>query len=78
MVNINSLGWRKLIEAYPWFSGRGNYPIPAYSEYTPPPREGKRPNGGMHYSLFADEDLYGWNVSTVEETYVPQPGLTNP
>ena len=33
-------------QAFPWFEGEGNYPIPAYSEFMPPPRVGRKPYGG--------------------------------
>ncbi len=77
MSNTALIGWRKLVEGYPWFSGEGRYPIPAYSEFMPPPRLGRRPYGETDASLFTDDDYFGWYISEVEEEYELQPGLTN-
>jgi hypothetical protein len=77
MNSKDLIGWRKLVEGYPWFSGEGRYPIPAYSEFMPPPRLGRRPYGEMDVSLFAEDDDFGWYVSEVEEEYELQPGLTS-
>ena len=32
-------GWKQLLDGIPWFRGAGSYPIAAYSEFMPPPRE---------------------------------------
>jgi len=77
MDNNTSIGWHKLVEGYPWFSGQGNYPLPAYSEYMPSPRLGKRAYGEVDFSLFIDNDPFGWTVSEIEEAYEIQPGLVN-
>jgi hypothetical protein len=69
------VGWKKLVEGYPWFSGKGKYPLPAYSEFMPPPRLGRSPYGGLNDSIFAEDDLFGWYVSEVEEEHELQPGL---
>lgn len=75
MSNTGLIGWRKLLEGYPWFLGEGRYLIPAYSEFMPPPRLGRRPYGEIDASLFSDDDHFGWHVSEVEEEYELQPGL---
>jgi hypothetical protein len=77
MGNIDPVGWRKLIEGHPWFSGEGKYPITAYSEFMPPSRLGRCPCGEVDLSLFSDTDDFGWCVSEVEEEYELQPGLTS-
>ena len=77
MDKTTPIGWHKLVEGYPWFSALDKYPIPAYSEFMPPPRLGRRPYGETDFSLFVDDDAFGWNVSEIEETYELQPGLTN-
>jgi hypothetical protein len=69
------MGWRNLLEGYPWFSGKGRYPILAYSEFMPAPRLGQRPYGETDGSLFLENDPFGWHVSEVEEEYELQPGL---
>ena len=77
MGDEHHLGWKKLLEGYPWFSKEDQYPIRAYSEFMPPPRLGQRPYGEIDISLFPENDDYGWNISEVEEAYELQPGLTN-
>ncbi len=78
MNQTEAIGWRKLVEGYPWFAGDGNYPLPAYSEFMPSPRLGCRPyTGEIDHALFAEDDLYGWRVSEIEEEYELQPGLEN-
>jgi hypothetical protein len=68
-------GWKKLLSGYPWFSGEGNFPIQAYSEFMPPPRLGCSPNGEIDHSLFEDDDLWGWQIKETEEEFELKPGL---
>jgi hypothetical protein len=76
MATSRPVGWQKLIEGYPWFEGEGRYPIPAYSEFMPPPRVGCSPYGGdIDRALFAPDDPYGWRVSEIEEEFELQSGL---
>ncbi|MGA8849638.1 MAG: hypothetical protein WB564_07450 [Dehalococcoidia bacterium] len=77
MDKTTPVGWHRLVEGYPWFSAPDKYPITAYSEFMPPPRLGRRPYGEADFSLFVDDDAFGWNVSEIEETYELQPGLIN-
>ena len=55
-------GWRVLTDGFPWFEGAGRFPLPAYSEFMPPPRLGLTPYGGLDATLLADNDRYGWQV----------------
>ncbi len=68
-------GWSRLLEGYPWFEGEGRYPIPAYSEFMPPPRLGCAPYGGTDPWLFSASDPYGWQISAMEEEYELKPGM---
>ncbi len=68
-------GWQKLMEGFPWFDKVGLYPIPAYSEFMPPPRLGCTPYGEIDASLFSPSDPYGWKISELEEMYELQPGM---
>jgi Peptidase family M28 len=70
------LGWQTLVADYPWFAAEGLYPIPAYSEFMPPPRLGISPYG-ENDSLFSEDDPYGWHVSEMEATFELTPGLQN-
>ena len=71
----NSAGWEKLLEGYPWFAGKGKFPIPAYSEFMPPPRFGRSPYGEIDTAHFVKTDPFGWYVSEIEEELELQPGL---
>ena len=77
MEKKNSVGWKKLLSGYPWFSGKDRYPIPAYSEFMPPPRLGKSLYGDVENSQFLEDDPFGWYISEVEEEFELQPGLQN-
>ncbi|HEX9077789.1 MAG TPA: M28 family peptidase [Anaerolineae bacterium] len=77
MNSNSSHGWQVLLEGYPWFLGAGNYPIPAYSEFMPPPRLGRGPYGTVDQALFSEDDAYGWRISEVEQEYELKPGLEN-
>lgn len=69
------VGRQILLEGFPWFTGKGQYPLPAYSEFMPPPRLGRSPYGETDLLIFPEEDLYGWNISEIEEEYELGPGL---
>ena len=68
-------GWQKLLAGYPWFEGEGNYPIPAYSEYMPPPRLGRKAYGSIDHTLYREDDPCGWHVTEYEEALELQPGM---
>src|SRR6476659_5394328 len=68
-------GWRALTDGFPWFEGPGRFPLPAYSEFMPPPRLGLTPYGGLDATLLADNDPYGWQVQEVDEVHQLLPGL---
>ena len=74
---INPNGWHKLVDGYPWFEREGGYPLPAYSEFMPPPRLGRTPYGDINSTLFSEEDPYGWTIPEIEEEYQLKPGLAN-
>jgi hypothetical protein len=69
------LGWRQLVAGWPWHGGDGHYPIPAYSEFMPPPRLGRKPYGHWETFTFRDDDPYGWMVSEYEERLELAPGF---
>jgi hypothetical protein len=68
-------GWQLLMEGFPWLDGKGSFPLPAYSEFMPPPRLGRKPYGDRTALPFSDDDPYGWAVTEIEEEYELQPGL---
>lgn len=73
---INPTGWRELIASYPWFDGDGHYPLPAYSEFMPPPRLGRSPfDSAIDPMVFSEDDPFGWRVPEIEEEIELRPGL---
>ena len=77
-MSTNDLpAWKKILAGYPWFEGAGRFPLPAYSEFMPPPRLGRRPYGAIYSALFSADDPYGWRVSEIEQEYELNPGLEN-
>ena len=75
MSDTNSDGWNKLVKGYPWFSGKCQFPMPAYSEFMPPPRFGRSAYGEIDTEHFMKDDPFGWYVSEIEEELELQPGL---
>jgi hypothetical protein len=75
MTVSGDAGWAALLEGFPWFAGEGRFPLPAYSEFMPPPRFGRSPYGADDARLFVEADPFGWNVSEWEEAVELRPGL---
>src|SRR5947208_5443728 len=70
-----SSGWKALYAGAPWFRGPGRYPIPAYSEFVPPPRIGGKPYDGSDPPFFDENAPYGWPVSESDQHIQLGPGL---
>jgi len=70
-------GWPALIPDESYLRGEGAAPIPAYSEFLPPPRVGWKPYGDRQPdpALFAPDDPFGWQVDEFEEAVEIRPGL---
>jgi hypothetical protein len=68
-------GWKRLFTDESGFRGEGAYPVPAYSEFMPPPRIGMSPYGGKNSGFFSEEDLWGWPVTEYEEAFELIPGI---
>ena len=77
MSNEDSTGWETLVKGYPWFSEKDRYPIPAYSEFMPPPRLSLSAYSGLNDLVFAKDDSTAWYISEVEEECELQPGLSS-
>ncbi len=75
MEDNTSPGWQKLISGYPWFRSKGSYPIPAYSEFMPSPMLGYKPYGEPDHGILNENDLYGWNITEIEEENELKPGI---
>ncbi|HTU20613.1 MAG TPA: M28 family peptidase [Gemmataceae bacterium] len=68
-------GWKQLVDGIPWFVAAESYPIAAYSEFMPPPREVCKPYLGYEVSELDENDPWGWPVSEWEEARQLRPGL---
>src|SRR5262245_12551893 len=67
-------GWKQLLDGAPWFRGEGKYPIPAYSEFMPPPRLLFKPYD-REPRLYVEHDAWCWPITEYEEAYWLRPGL---
>jgi hypothetical protein len=65
----------RLLAELSWFRSPGRFPLPAYSEFMPPPRMGRKPYGAEDPVLFHQDDPLGWHVTEYEEAMELQPGL---
>ena len=71
-------GWKELYGDWSWARGEGHFPIPAYSEYMPPPRIGQKPYGNWDIETpFSEGDPFGWSVGADEQERELAPGLLN-
>ncbi|MGD0709690.1 MAG: M28 family peptidase [Bacteroidales bacterium] len=77
MKKEETIGWRKLIADFPRKSKEGEFSLPAYSEFMPPPRLGCSRYGNPDNTIFSEEDDYGWKISEMEEMYELLPGIEN-
>ncbi|MEI7490697.1 MAG: M28 family peptidase [Bacteroidota bacterium] len=74
----HKMGWKHLLQSFPWFEGEKSFPLPAYSEYMPPMHIGFRPYDGKVYSWhFKQDDPFGFYIGEAEELLHLQPGLQN-
>ncbi|HNV69952.1 MAG TPA: hypothetical protein PKO06_09655, partial [Candidatus Ozemobacteraceae bacterium] len=69
-------GWPVLLESVTRLRGAGRFPLPAYSEFMPPPRLGVKPTGQIDPTVDMVNDPLGWPVSEWEEELELKPGLT--
>ena len=69
--------WSQLLEGFPWFVGKGKYPLPAYSEFMPPPRVGRKPYQYCDRDtlLFDRAHPHHLGVNEYEEAFELRPGL---
>ncbi len=71
-----SVGWKALLAGY-GEPGPDPFPLPAYSEFMPAPRLGRRPYGEPDVDLFAEDDPFGWRISEAEQAWELAPGLAH-
>jgi hypothetical protein len=72
---VELIGWHRLVEKDGEGDAERKFPLPAYSEFMPPPRLGWTPLGGIDHTFFPADDPYGWLIPEVEEEYEFRPGL---
>jgi len=70
-------GWKRLVDGAPWFRTAESYPIAAYSEFVPPPREVYKPYQDYKVNELDEDDPWGWPVSEWEEARQLRPGLAH-
>ncbi len=75
MEQQHAKGWKQLLQGFPWFMGKGKFPIPAYSEFMPSPKIGISPIGDVDPFILKDDDLFGWNISELDEELELRPGM---
>jgi hypothetical protein len=68
-------GWSQLLSGSPWFTGQGQYPIAAYSEFMPPPRLILKPYGSRDPWPLDESERWGWPITEYEEALMLRPGL---
>lgn len=68
-------GWKRLVGDIRQLQKPGRFPIPAYSEFMPPPRLGLKPYGNVDPLVFDENDPWGWPVSEFEEKFELQAGM---
>ena len=69
-------GWLSLLDGWPWFRAAGAFPLPAYSEFMPPPFLARKPYGEPADPHPDPADPFGWPVSEYEEQLELRPGLS--
>src|SRR5437868_6397257 len=74
-TRVPTAGWPALTAGWPWFRGEGRFPLPAYSEYMPPPRLVRKPYGEPDEPALDEADPFGWPVSEYEEALELRPGM---
>jgi hypothetical protein len=70
------VGWKALLAGF-GEPGPAPFPLPAYSEFMPAPRLGRKPYGEPDLDLFAQDDPWGWRVSEAEQAWELEPGIEN-
>ncbi len=75
MENTNKAGWRQMLNDYPLNNHYKEIHIPAYSEFMPSPKIGLSPYGDIDYTVFSEDDPYGWKISEMEEEMELKPGI---
>jgi len=68
-------GWKQLLASRAWYRAAGHFPLPAYSEFMPPPRVGCKPYDGCDPIVFQPHDPLAWHVTEYEELLEIRPGL---
>lgn len=66
--------WKRLLADEDWCRGKGAFPLPAYSEFMPPPWVGQKPYPDQGDTSSRQGD-FGWAVSEFEQGQELRPGM---
>jgi hypothetical protein len=69
------VGWKQLLDGWPWYRGAGSYPVWPDSEFMPPVHVGRKPYGCWDPIPLDDADPWGWPITEYEEALTLRPGL---
>ena len=67
-------GWMVLLAGY-GEDRQTSFPLPAYSEFMPAPRLGRKPYGEPDPDLFTQDDPWGWRIGEAEQEWELRPGF---
>lgn len=67
--------WTHLLQHPDWCHGKGAFPLPAYSEFTPPPWVAAKPYGPAEATPSPRDGEHGWVISEYEHWLELRPGL---
>src|SRR5438128_2341433 len=72
---MGDAGWPVLLGGWPWFRGAGRYPLPAYSEFMPPPRLVRKPYGEPVQPALDTADALGFLGRLLQRAYGEAGGI---
>jgi hypothetical protein len=72
---MSTIGWKQLIDGWPWFRGEGSFPLLPNSEFMQPVRLVRKPYGACDTMALSENDPWGWPITEYEEMLTLRPGL---
>src|SRR5260221_2018315 len=68
-------GWERLLDGWPWYRGKGEFPVQPGSEFMAPLHVLRKPYGCWDPVPLDRDDPWGWPVTEYEEALSLRPGL---